>query len=72
MTIRVTADISYIDGNLTGLTIPSGYAINVPDTTHAIRTTQWLTKVRDTGDFIRAAITGDRYKIVGNITHYTI
>lgn len=68
MTYRVTADIEYLDGNLAGVSIPAGYSLTCPDQWHATNTTRWLQRVRDTKDFIRAAVTGNRYRIVGEIT----
>lgn len=64
---RVSADIEYLDGALVGLTIPAGFSITTPCVRQAQSTMRWLDQVRRKDDFIRAAVTGNRYKVVGNI-----
>ncbi len=68
MTYRVSADIEYLNGPLAGIRIPAGYSTTYPDQWHATNTSRWLQHVRDTKDFIRATVTGDRYRIIGEIT----
>lgn len=63
----VSADIRYLDGTLAGLTIPDGHRVGMPTLHDAIRVAGWLTRVRDSNDFIRAACTGHRYQVVGEI-----
>lgn len=63
----VTADIRYLDGTLAGLTIPGGFRTSEPDIAHAVKRQRWLRGVMEAGDFIRAAVTGNRYEIVGGI-----
>lgn len=63
----VRADIRYLDGRLSGLLIPAGYRVTVPDRAHASRTARWLAKVRDTGDFVRAVGSGAKYAVVGPV-----
>jgi len=64
---RVTADITYIDGALAGLTITDGYAVPYPTIEAASRCSRWLSKVLATRDFIRATGTGHRYMVTGNV-----
>ena len=71
MTYRVLADIKYIDGALAGLTIPAGYSAAVPNLQRAIVTCDWLQRVERERDFVRAAVTGNRYTVVGNVTYLT-
>ena len=66
-TIRVTADIEYLDGTLAGMVIPAGYSVSEVDVAHAHRTVTWLKRVQRERDFVRAAVTGNRYRIVGRI-----
>lgn len=66
-TFRISADIRYLSGALTGLTIPAGYSVTTPDRGRADSIQRWLNKVHTERDFIRAAGTGNRYEIAGNI-----
>lgn len=57
----VTADIEYLDGNLAGCVIPSGQRTMFPNRSSAMRQWNWLATTFHNKDFIRAAVTGDRY-----------
>ena len=57
---RVTADITYLDGALAGLTIPEGYTVSGQA---AQRIMCWLLRVQHANDFVRAAVTGNRYTV---------
>ena len=67
MIFRVSADIRYLSGALTGLTIADGHAVTEPTRTDAMRVVRFLSKVRADGDFIRAAVTGNRYAVVSDV-----
>ena len=62
-TYRVSADIKYLDGILADMVIPDGHTLTMPDISLATRRAAWLNGVHDSDDFIRAAVTGSRYKI---------
>jgi hypothetical protein len=64
---QVSASIRYLDGSLAGLTIPSGFRITTPDRSRAYSMSQWLSRVQRERDFIRAAVTGSRYEVVGDV-----
>ena len=59
----VSADIHYLDGALAGLTIPSGFRATYADREEAYRVAQWLQRVWQSRDFIRATGTGSRYEV---------
>lgn len=59
---RVTADIEYLDGNLAGLVLPSGYGVMVPTMRDAQKLRKWVAETSAANDFVRAAITGNRYQ----------
>jgi hypothetical protein len=65
---RVSADIKYLDGTLAGLDLPHGYTVTMPTRKLAQRTAMFLERVRQSDDFIRACVTGNRYKVTGYIT----
>lgn len=65
---QVRADICYLDGPLRGLLLPYGYAVTYASPEPAYRCAAWLTKVRAEQDFIRAAVTGNRYQVVGIVS----
>jgi hypothetical protein len=67
MTYRVTADIEYLDGALEGLLIPAGYRVTYPNYRLAMKCAAWLQKVERTNDFVRAAVTGNRYAVRGHV-----
>lgn len=62
--IRISADILYLDGPLAGTVIPDGYQVGVAALHQAPRYTTWMERVRSSGDFVRAAVTGHRYQLV--------
>ena len=64
---QVSADIEYLDGTLAGVQIPSGYSVSVPTSKRAAQVASWLRAVRLNNDFIRAAVTGNRYRVAGRI-----
>ena len=66
-TFAVQADIEYLDGTLAGMVIPAGFRVTHTRKPEAMRTVRFLRKVCDTNDFVRAAVTGNRYRIVGHI-----
>jgi hypothetical protein len=59
---RVSADIEYLDGNLAGLVLPSGYGVMQTSRFAATKLAAWVSSVIAADDFVRAAITGNRYK----------
>jgi len=59
--IRVTADIRYLDGVLAGLEIPDGYSVAYMSVYDATKTAKWIESVRAKEDFVRATGTGNRY-----------
>lgn len=61
ITYTVSADVRYLDGTLAGLTIPDGYAVSYPTRDAADRAAAWVNATRRAGDFVRAAVTGNRY-----------
>jgi hypothetical protein len=68
-TFRVAADIEYLDGSLSGLVLVDGFHATFPDRESANRCSQWLCKVAAENDFVRAAVTGNRFKVIGHITN---
>jgi glutamine amidotransferase PdxT len=68
MQYHVQADIKYLDGTLAGLVIPGGYSITVPDEHHAKRIVAKLARIQSENDFVRAACTGNKYQVVGNVS----
>jgi hypothetical protein len=64
---RVIADIEYLDGALAGMVIPSGYSVTFPNDRAAYRCAAWLKRIQSADDFIRAAVTGNRYKVAGSV-----
>jgi hypothetical protein len=64
MTYRIEADIRYLDGTLAGMDLPSGYAVTAPDLKHAYRYVGFVVKTRAAKDFVRAAVTGNRYQFI--------
>jgi hypothetical protein len=64
---RVSADIEYMQGNLSGIEIPAGYTVTVPNMRRALSVARWLGTVKRQGDFIRAAVTGNKYRVCGRI-----
>ena len=67
MDTRITADIEYIDGPLAGLLIPAGYHVTTCGPSVAQRIVAWLLGLEKTGDFTRAAVTGNRFRVVGGV-----
>ena len=65
---RVTADIEYLDGALSEMIIPHGFGVNYPTERLAQKCACFLERVRQDDDFIRAAVTGNRYKVRGFIS----
>lgn len=63
---RISADIKYLDGNLSGLVIPSGYTVTMPDNQSAMRVALWIYKVRKENDFVRAVGTASRYQFTSS------
>ena len=57
----VSADITYLDGSLKGLTIPAGYKVSYPCERLAVKLAGWIDKVRRENDFVRAVGSGWRY-----------
>ncbi len=69
---RVTADIQYDVGALAGLYLPAGYSISVANEAQALRLQCWLAKVYASDDFIQAAVTGHRYRVMGGVGYSKI
>ena len=67
MQYRVTADIRYLDGTLEGITVPDGYAVTFKAYRSALSAWRWASKVQRSGDFVRAAVTGSRYRFAGAV-----
>lgn len=63
----VTADIEYLDGTLAGLEIPAGFTVPVSSPRRAVTVARQLAQLRKWGEPIAAAVTGNKYRIVGRI-----
>lgn len=60
---RITADVEYLDGLLRGLFIPAGHSYTVPTQELAVQRVAELAELERNGDFIKATITGNRYRV---------
>jgi hypothetical protein len=67
-TYRVVADVLHLDGPLAGITSPAGHFVTFPSKALARKHQRFLAKVRDSRDFIRQPLTGNRIQILGSIT----
>lgn len=68
MAFKVSADIHYLDGTLAGVDIPAGHFVTFSERGPAEKYARFLQKVRLAGDFIRAAVTGNRYNVTSEPT----
>lgn len=70
--LMVQFDKTFLSGALEGLTVP-GQVISYPNAARASaeRTLQHYRKVEVTGDFMRDAVTGDKFK-VSNVGLYML
>ena len=62
-TYTVTADIRYLDGTLEGVDIPAGHFARGLTHKRACSVASFLTKCHTSNDFMRAAVTGNRYEV---------
>ena len=60
---RITADVEYLDGFLAGLCITGGHSYTVPSQELAVSRVRELSELERTGEFIKAAVTGHRYRV---------
>ena len=58
----VQFDKTYLDGNLKGMLL-AGETVTYPERSGAERHVAFLSRVAREGDFIRAAVTGNRYQV---------
>ena len=64
MTYQISSAIRYLDGPLAGLEIPDGYSLRVGSIRRAVYIANWINKTRASKDFVRAAVTGNRYQFI--------
>ena len=63
---EVSAKTQYIEGPLEGLTIDHGWYATFPTMAQAYSALAWLHRVHVEKDFIRAAGTGNAYRVISN------